>query len=1111
MLTDLDGGFRLKTLEMFNWGTFDKKVWRLHAAGETVLLTGANGSGKSTMVDALLTLLVPANKRNYNLAAGVDNKKRDRSEKTYVEGHYGRGEGIEGILKVRNRPEDCTSILLAVFANPESEASVSIAQVFWFDQAAELKKFFIVTREELAIERDFLKKEQSLRQLKADLKASGHSIYDNFKAYSTDFRSAVGLRSEKAIDLFNQIVTIKSLGVLNDFVRENMLEYRDRHPKIEELDRNFSNLTETYQEITKAREQVKLLEPIQQKAEELAAIEESLQQIQGLIHVVPYFFLDKRRMLLGEEVRENEWKLSTEKDRLSEATGELFMVRGEEKKLFNAIENNDTRKRIADLQRQKENHEGEIARRTSKWKSYSGLAARLSLQVGPLEGDYLAAFKAAKEMQEKNSAKRDGIRHSQIEFGSRKRDLEIQIGKITDELNHLKISKNLLPGDQSRTRHQISRTLGIPEKFLYYACELIQVKPSAKEWTGAIERLLHNFGLRLLVPEKFYEPITDYVNSTHLNARLVYSRMIPGNVKVLPKDKDEVFYKLEIKPDVDSETRDWLESQILREFGFVCCELNRFKSEERALTKEGLVKSGRIRHEKDDRRSINDKRNFILGWNNLEKIQALEEEFAKFGLEVYALDGQLQTLRKQEEQGERERADLVRFLDFTQFSEIDTESLRPMLAEVQRQLMDLENQSEEYIQLKNQIEACRIRLQDLEIREKEITKEVNNLDYRIAQIQTELKSIESSLGEISVELMSVHAEELSTMLGDPKFELAQLPILERQVYEQAEKRRIETSRQKETAGKELVARMSRFTAAYPEDSSREELEPRTELALAFEKVLEKIRKERLPDFESRFKSMMDDKVSKQILEFKADLEDDVEDIKDRINELNESLRFIDYVKDRTYIQLNYLDTKNREIVGENGLKQTLKDCIPNVGDSSLNEEKFKNIRNLLSRLKAENETDRWARLVTDTRNWLDFQVKEYDRETGKVKEVYDSSAGKSGGQTVKLAYTIIAAAIYYQFGLGKSMSFRFVVIDEMFNNLDNQNSRFAMDLFQKLKLQLLVVTPMDKIKVVEPYIASVHFVRINADGNRSQVFPISKEKLHEEKKSAMISHATISS
>ena len=37
-------GFRLQRLEVYNWGTFDEKVWTLNLNGDTSLLTGDVGS-----------------------------------------------------------------------------------------------------------------------------------------------------------------------------------------------------------------------------------------------------------------------------------------------------------------------------------------------------------------------------------------------------------------------------------------------------------------------------------------------------------------------------------------------------------------------------------------------------------------------------------------------------------------------------------------------------------------------------------------------------------------------------------------------------------------------------------------------------------------------------------------------------------------------------------------------------------------------------------------------------------------------------------------------------------------------------------------------------------
>ena len=79
-------GFRLTRLELYNWGTFDRQVWSVDPAGENTLVTGDIGSGKSTIVDAVTTLLLPSQKISYNKAAGAETK--ERSLRSYVLGYY---------------------------------------------------------------------------------------------------------------------------------------------------------------------------------------------------------------------------------------------------------------------------------------------------------------------------------------------------------------------------------------------------------------------------------------------------------------------------------------------------------------------------------------------------------------------------------------------------------------------------------------------------------------------------------------------------------------------------------------------------------------------------------------------------------------------------------------------------------------------------------------------------------------------------------------------------------------------------------------------------------------------------------------------------------------
>ena len=114
------------------------------------------------------------------------------------------------------------------------------------------------------------------------------------------------------------------------------------------------------------------------------------------------------------------------------------------------------------------------------------------------------------------------------------------------------------------------------------------------------------------------------------------------------------------------------------------------------------------------------------------------------------------------------------------------------------------------------------------------------------------------------------------------------------------------------------------------------------------------------------------------------------------------------------------------------------------------------------------------------RNWFTFSASERWREDNTEHETYTDSGGKSGGQKEKLAYTILAASLAYQFRLDEPATaehtFRFVVIDEAFGRGSAESADYALRLFQRLGLQLLIVTPLQKIHVIEPFVNAVGYV-----------------------------------
>ena len=149
-------GFRLRRLEVYNWGTFHDRTWALDLNGRNALLTGDIGSGKSTLVDAVTTLLVPAQRIAYNKAAGAD--ARERSLRSYVQGYYKLERNDDGLVSrpVALRDHNSYSVLLGVFYNEGYDQAVTLGQVFWCkDKRAQPARFYLVADEVLSIGEHF--------------------------------------------------------------------------------------------------------------------------------------------------------------------------------------------------------------------------------------------------------------------------------------------------------------------------------------------------------------------------------------------------------------------------------------------------------------------------------------------------------------------------------------------------------------------------------------------------------------------------------------------------------------------------------------------------------------------------------------------------------------------------------------------------------------------------------------------------------------------------------------------------------------------------------------------------------------------------------------------
>ena len=299
----------------------------------------------------------------------------------------------------------------------------------------------------------------------------------------------------------------------------------------------------------------------------------------------------------------------------------------------------------------------------------------------------------------------------------------------------------------------------------------------------------------------------------------------------------------------------------------------------------------------------------------------------------------------------------------------------------------------------------------------------------------------------------------------------------------------------------IIDAMRSFSTRYPLET--QEVDVAVDAAGEYRTLLGKLSSDDLPRFEARFKELLNQNTIREVAQFSSQLARERETIKERIARINQSLTQIDYNPGR-YIVLEAQMTSDAEV---RDFQSELRNCLEGsvsgaaeTRDGQYSEVKFLQVKQIIERLRGrtgQGEHDRrWTHKVTDVRNWFVFAGSERWREDGREHEHYSDSGGKSGGQKEKLAYTILAASLAYQFGLvmgeTRSRSFRFVVIDEAFGRGSDESAQYGLKLFEQLNLQLLIVTPLQKIHIIEPYVASVGFV-VNEEGRDSKLRNLSIE------------------
>ena len=1106
--SDEQAGFRLHGFEVLNWGTFDSRVWRLEPGGENVLVTGDIGSGKSTLVDAITTLLVPAQRITYNKAAGAE--ARERSLKSYVLGHYKTERSAEGLAARPRalRGDDSYSVILGRFHNEGFGQDVTLAQVFWIrDPQAQPARFYVVADRPLSIAADFADFGDDILDLKKRLrKTEGVEVLDTFPPYEHAFRRRFGIENPQALELFHQTVSMKSVGNLTDFVRAHMLEPFPVEDRIAALIEHFDNLSRAHDAVVRARRQVEALEPLVAEAREHAELASEANALREAREALRGWFAGIKRDLLAQRRDKLEQRRAKAEQRVATIDARIGEQQAEREQLHEAIRANGG-DRLEAIRREIDRQRGLRDERRQRADHYARLAEQVDL---PAAADASVFLDNRRTIDARRAALDDEVTELDnrlTEHGVSLREFKREHDQISEEIASLRRRRSNIPARVLAMRERLCEALDLAEDDLPFAGELIQVHENERDWEGAAERLLHNFGLSLLVPETHYAAVAEWVDATHLRGRLVYYRVRRPRGAPADVHPRSLVRKLAIRP--DSAFYPWLEAELARRFDYACCEdLTDFRREKRAITPAGQIKTGGDRHEKDDRHRIDDRSRFVLGWSNADKIAALERQQSEHEARMQSISDAIAADQATRRRAGESRDVLGKLEMFAGFAELDWQTPSTEIDRLEAERRALEASSDILHTLQRQLAELEQALRATGEQRDTARDELAEARTRIEAVDRESEALAETVESVDEAVRERIHPRLAAMrpeaLGERKLTVESCDNRQQDMRDWLQSRIDRADKRLGRLAERVVRAMQDFRNEYPQETR--EMDASLAAIDDFAAMLERLQADDLPRFEQRFRTLLRENTINEIANFQAQLNREREKMRERIETINRSLIDIDYNEGRyiTLLAEPAPDTEVREF--QRDLRACTEGAVSGAEEEQYTESRFLQVKAIVERFKGREGTTeidrRWTTRVTDVRNWFVFSASERWREDDQEYEHYTDSGGKSGGQKEKLAYTVLAASLAYQFGLEwgeqRSRSFRFVVIDEAFGRGSDESARFGLTLFDRLNLQLLIVTPLQKIHVIEPFVAAVGFVHGEA-GMYSKLRNLSIEEYHAEK------------
>ena len=507
----------LKSRQLVNWGSYDGyHVFEPSMAkdGTVTLLTGQSESGKSTLVDAQVSLLYPANAA-FNKASNAG--RSDRSDYSYLLGLRGirnnNGHDEPVYLRGRTAHGDPYAVWCAIvdaYEDTANSGSLWIAKFMWLpaDGTAEsVTKLYAVSETPIDPRLMDAHREEKFTIPMLKRTYAGITAYNSAKQFHEDVWKRFGL-TEAACRLLHRMQASDAPSQLDDIFRKGVLD----EPRAIECGRDaihdYDEYTKNFSSMERNRARVRELEAIIEAYDGYADADADVRGLRAIDADNDDGALTRARWLDARVTQDVAGVLPTYEEFATRSAAAAADARAHADRLDDDVESLNRQlggsggDEIEGLERdlaQAKRDLGRVCQRAERLAPYFTAAGE---QLPEDRDMWEALAQRYEELDEAYDDAHDALKGRQYDAFTAHKAAQTHLDELTKDYARKERSRTRITKDMDEARTMIARAAGLDPAELPYVAELMDVADDAEEWRTAMNVVYGSIAPVLLVDRR---------------------------------------------------------------------------------------------------------------------------------------------------------------------------------------------------------------------------------------------------------------------------------------------------------------------------------------------------------------------------------------------------------------------------------------------------------------------------------------------------------------------------------------------------------------------------------------------------------------------------------